>query len=52
MKDFIVLSRVNYTCMTLSQGKFVLPNLPIAMNLSKYEKVLQLISHGLQMVVL
>jgi len=40
MKDFIGLSRVNYAYMASSQNGFVLPDLPIAINLSKYKKAL------------
>ena len=34
------MQTVLYTCMALSQNKFVLSNLPLAMNLSKYKKAL------------
>ena len=34
------LSRVNYTCMASSQSKFVLLDLPITVNLFKWEKAL------------
>ena len=40
MKDFVASKEINYTCMALSQNRFVLPDLPIAMNLSKYKKAL------------
>ena len=40
MEDFIVLSRINYICIALSQSKFVLSNSSITVNLSKCEKVL------------
>jgi len=40
MEDFIGSSRVNYTCMASSKNRFVLPNLSIAINLSKCEKIL------------
>jgi len=35
-----MLSGVNYVCMASSQSKFVLSNSSIAVNLSKYEKIL------------
>jgi len=40
MENFVVSSRINYACMTLSQSKFVLSNSPIAVNFSKCEKTL------------
>ena len=40
MEDFIWSSKVNYTYIASSQNGFVLPNLPIAANPSKCEKVL------------
>ena len=40
MEDFVVSKKINYACIALSQNKFILPNLSIAMNLSKYKKVL------------
>jgi len=40
MKDFIALKEINYTCIASSQNKFVLSNSPIAVNLSKYRKIL------------
>jgi len=40
IEDFVVLNKINYVCIASSQNRFVLPNLPIAMDLSKYEKVL------------
>jgi len=40
MEDFIVSSRINYTCIALSQSKFVLSNLSITVNLFKCEKIL------------
>ena len=43
IEKFIVSSKVNHECMTSSQSKFVLPNLLIAVNLSKYEKILYLL---------
>jgi len=36
MKNFIVSSRINYVCIAPSQSKFILPDLPIAVNFSKY----------------
>jgi len=38
MKDFVALKEINYICMASSQNKFVLSNLLIAVNLSKYVK--------------
>jgi len=40
MKDFVVSKKINYVYMALSQNKFVLLNLSIAVNLSKCEKTL------------
>ena len=40
MEDSIRSSRVNYAYIASNQNKFVLPNLPIAVNLSKCEKSL------------
>jgi len=40
MEDFIVSSRINYTCIALSQSKFVLSNSSITVNLSKCVKIL------------
>jgi len=40
MKDSIGSSRVNYIYIALSQNRFVLLDLPIAMNLFKCEKTL------------
>ena len=40
MKNFIVSKKINYVCVTLSQNRFVLPSLPITMDLSEYKKVL------------
>ena len=39
MEDFVIWSRINYICIASSQRKFILPNLSIAVSLSKYEKV-------------
>ena len=44
MKNFIELSRPNYAYIASNQSKFVLPNLLITVNLSKYEKVLLIYS--------
>ena len=46
MEDFTIWSRINYTCIASSQSKFVLPNLPITINLSKYEKALCFLYKG------
>ena len=40
IEDFVVLKEINYAYMNSSQNRFVLPNLPITVNLSKCEKVL------------
>ena len=40
MKDFVAMKKINYACMALNQNRFILPNLPIAVNLSKYKKAL------------
>ena len=40
MENFAVSSRINYICIVLSQSKFVLSDLSIAMNLSKCENAL------------
>ena len=40
MENFIGLSRVNYACIASTQNRFVLPDLPIAVNLFKYKKTL------------
>jgi len=46
VKDFIGLSRVNYTYMAFNQNKFVLPNLTITVNLSKCKKALCFLCKG------
>jgi len=40
IEDFVALKIINYACMASSQNRFILPNLPIAVNLSKCEKTL------------
>ena len=40
MKDIVALKKIYYACMASSQNGFILPNLPIAVNLSKYKKAL------------
>jgi len=40
IEDFVVSKEINYICMASSQNRFVLPNLSIIINLSKYEKAL------------
>jgi len=40
IEDFVVLKEINYTCMTSSQNRFILPNSFITVNLSKCEKAL------------
>ena len=42
MEDFVVLEEINYVCIASSQNRFILPDLLIAMSLSKYEKILLL----------
>ena len=39
MEDFVVLKKINYIYIALNQNKFVLSNLSIAVNLSKYKKI-------------
>ena len=39
IEDFVVLNKINYIYIALNQNKFVLSDLSIAMNLSKYEKI-------------
>jgi len=46
IEDFVVLKEINYGCMTSSQNRFVLPDSPIAMNLSKCEKALCFLCKG------
>jgi len=46
MEDFVASKEINYACMALSQNKFVLPDLSIAVNLSKYEKALCFLCKG------
>jgi len=46
MEDFIVLSKINYAYIAPSQSKFVLSNLSIVVNLSKYEKILCFLCKG------
>ena len=40
IEDFVALKEINYICMASSQNRFVLPDSPIAVNLSKCEKTL------------
>ena len=40
IEDFIVSKEINYTCIALSQNRFVLSDSFVTMNLSKCEKVL------------
>ena len=40
IKDFVASKEINYVCIALIQNRFVLPDLPIAVNLSKYKKAL------------
>ena len=46
MENFIGSSRVNYAYMAFNQNKFVLLDLPITVNLSKYEKALFFLCKG------
>ena len=46
MEDFVALKKINYVYMASSQNRFVLPDLPIAVNLSKCEKVLYSLYKG------
>jgi len=38
IENFIISSRVNYTCIASSQNKFVLPDLSITMNFSNVRR--------------
>ena len=40
IKNFVISNKINYACIASSQNKFVLPDLLIAVNLSKCEKAL------------
>ena len=40
IEKFVVLNKINYVCIASSQNRFVLPDLSIAINLSKCEKIL------------
>ena len=40
MEYFVALKEINYSCIASSQNIFALPDLSIAVNLSKYEKAL------------
>jgi len=40
IEDFVALKEINYICMASSQNIFVLPDSPIAVNLSKCKKTL------------
>ena len=46
MEDFVALKKINYICVALSQNRFVLSDSSIAVNLSKYEKVLCFLYKG------
>jgi len=46
IEDFVVSKEINYICMASSQNRFVLPNLPITVNLSKCEKTLCFLCKG------
>jgi len=40
MKNFVVSKEIDYAYIASSQNRFILPDLPIVVNLSKCEKVL------------
>ena len=46
IEDFVVSKKINYIYIASSQSRFVLPDLPIAVNLSKYEKGLCFLYQG------
>ena len=46
MKNFVVSKKINYICMASSQNRFVLPGLPITIDLSEYKKVLCFLYKG------
>ena len=46
IENFVVSKEINYVCMASSQNRFVLPNLSITVNLSKYEKILRFLYKG------
>ena len=36
IEDFVIEKKINYACIALSQNKFVLSNLPIAVNVKRH----------------
>ena len=46
IENFVALKKINYVCMASSQNRSILPNLPIAVNLSEYEKRLCFLCKG------
>jgi len=40
IENFVISKEINYAYMVLSQNKFVLPDSPVAVNISKCEKTL------------
>ena len=46
MKNFVVSKEIDYVCIASSQNRFILPDLPIVVNLSKCEKVLCFLYKG------
>ena len=40
MEEFVMSKEINNKCIALSQNRIVLADLSIAMNFSKYEKIL------------
>ena len=36
IEDFVVSKKINYVCMASSQNRFVLPNLPITVNVKRH----------------
>ena len=46
MENFVALKEINYVCMASSQNRFVLSDLSITVNLSKYEKALYSLYKG------
>ena len=40
MEDFVALKKIDYACIASNQNRFILSDLPITVNLSKYKKIL------------
>ena len=36
IEDFVAMKKINYTCMASSQNRFILPNLPIVLNVKRH----------------